>query len=439
MPRYFANVLRLASIAIVLAAGVARAGGFAVPEVGLRETAMGAVIGRPDDGSAIYHNPAGLVLSGGWHLYLSSGLASPRTELRLAPWDQSDRFLGATAESDGYYAPVTPSRAFAVIPMIAVTGELMPHQLYGGIGIFVGNATGAAFPEDSITRYHLIDGYVVAPQMMAAAAYQLRPDLALGAAVGVVNLRVHGRRDVFPVIMGSDVSAITGSKPLLVLDGSAWAPAWSVGAYGSPHPRVTWGAAIVGRIDAKLEGPVQITYSDDAQSPGDMLIGRQTTTQLLPWTFQAGAHVDVSPNVELGGEVRYWLYRQYQRQHSDIVGIFLLRELDTPKNYRDSWQLSGGARVHDLPAAPKLELMAGLKYDRTPAPPETITLDQPSFSHYGFHVGARYPIGRYRIGLSYSHYRYIVPTITSSVTLPPSNIEGHGTMNIATLSLEAAL
>jgi long-subunit fatty acid transport protein len=426
-------------VALVLfATRVAAAGGFGIPEVGIRETGMGAVIGRPDDGSAIYHNPAGLVLSPGWHFYLSAGFAKPRTELRLAPWDQSDRFLGITPEADGYYPAVTPSRAFAVIPMIAVTGQLRP-RLYGGVALYVGNATGAAFPENALTRYHLIDGYVVAPQAMAAAAYQLRPDLALGAAAGVVNLRVHGRRDVFPIVDGADISSITGTRPLLELDGSAWAPAWSLSAFGRPHPRVTWGAVIVGRIDAQLHGPVQITYSDDAQAPGDTLIGQQTTSQLLPWQFQAGASVDVTPHLELGGEARYWLYRQYKAQHTDVVGIFLVRALDTQKNYHDSWEVSGGARVHDLEAVPKLDLMLGGNFDRSPAPANTITLDQPSFSHYGIHVGARYTVGRYRIGASYTHYWYEVPTITGSITMPPTNLEGHGDNHIATLSVEAAL
>ena len=430
-------MLRTVSIVTALCA-TARAGGFGVAEVGVRETAMGAVIGRPDDGSAIYHNPAGLVLSPGWHLYLSTGLSLPRTQLRLAPWDQSDHFLDTTPESDGYYPAVTPTRAFGVIPMIAATGEILPGKLYAGAGVFVGNATGAAFPEDAITRYHLIDGYVVAPQLMFAVAYRLRDDISIGASAGAINLRVHGRRDVYPIVDGSDISSLAGSRPLLVLDGSAWAPAWTISAFGHPHPRVTWGAMIVGRIDATLEGPVQITYSDDASSPGDMLVGQQTTTQLLPWAFEGGVHVDVSDHVELGGEGRYWLYRQYKEQHTDVVGIFLVKELDTPKNYHDSWEVSGGVRVHDL-VAPRLDLMAGLRYDVSPAPSSTVTLDQPSFTHTGVHMGARYTLGRYRIGASYTHYWYQVPTITGSMTAPPTNIEGHGGNHIATLSLEAAL
>jgi long-subunit fatty acid transport protein len=421
-----------------MSAAQARAGGFGIPEIGVRRTAMAAMVGRPDELSALYQNPAGLVLADRWRVYMSMGLSLLSTEFELAPWDRSDEFLGATPEASGYYAPVKPSRAFGVIPMLAAGGPVS-DRLYMGAALFVGNATGAAFEEDAVTHYHLIDGYVVAPQLTVTAAYRLRDDLALAATVGVMNMRVHGRRYVFPIVDGNDISSLAGTKPELVLDGQGWAPTWSVSAYGSPHPRVTWGAQLVGRVDATLEGPITITYSDDASQPGDMLEGRQTTTQLLPWTLQAGVNVDVTPNVEIGTELRYWLYRQYERQHTEVVGIFLVRALDTEKNYNDSWQAAGGVRVHDLATLPGLELMAGTHYDRTPAPPRTVTLDQPSFSHVGLHSGARLSVGRYRIGASYIHYWYRIPTITDSITLPPSNVRGHGANNIMTISVEATL
>jgi long-subunit fatty acid transport protein len=96
-------------------------------------------------------------------------------------------------------------------------------------------------------------------------------------------------------------------------------------------------------------------------------------------------------------------------------------------------------RVHDLAAAKGLDLMLGGQYDKSPAPAKTVTLDQPSFSHWGLHSGARYSVGRYRLGASYIHYWYDIPTITNSITLPPSNVRGHGANNIFTLSLEATL
>lgn len=432
--------MRLAVVVIIgLTAARAGAGGFGIPDIGVRRTAMGAVIGRPDEGAAIYHNPAGLLLQHGWHLYLSGGLAVVRSTFQLHSWDQSDRFLGTTAGADGYYAPLHPTRAMGVIPMLALTGELIPGKLAMGAGVYVGNAQGAGFGADAVTRYHLIDGYVVAPQAVIAASYQLTDTIAVGGSAGVLNVRIHGHKKIFPIVDGADISKLTGSSPDLVLDGSGWAPSYMIAAFGRPHPRVTWGATITGRVDATMSGPVEITYSDDASTPGDQLVGTQTTTQLLPWAFMAGANVDVSPHVEIGAEGRYWLYRQYQKQHTDIVGIFLVHQLETQKDYHDSYQVSGGIRVHDLPAAPHLELMAGTHYDRTPAPSNTLTLDQPTFRHIGLHTGLRWTTGRYRVGVSYLRYFYLVPTVTDSTTSPPTNFRGTGANHIFTVSIEASL
>lgn len=430
---------RCLAIVLFAATATAHAGGFQVPDLGVRRTAMGSIVGRPDDAEAIYHNPAGLILQPGWNLYASFGAVFVDTEFQLQAWDQSDRFLGAQPGPDGYYPAVRPTLAKGVLPMIAVTGEILPNRLVLGASVYVANAQGGGFSPDGVTRYHLIDGYVVAPEAVLAAAYRVTDTLTLGASAGAIAFRIHGRRDVFPVVDGADLSKTTGMSPELVLDGSAIAPTWSLAAFGQPHPRVTWGATVFGRVDAQLEGPLQVTYSADAASPGDTLVGRQSTHQLVPWTFLAGSSVDVTPNIEVGADLRYWLYRQYRAQHTDVVGIFLVRELDTVKNYHDSWQTSGGVRVHGLAFAPRLEAMMGMHYDHTPAPSSTVTLDQPTFDHVGLHTGARWSVGRYRIGASWLHYWYLIPTVTDSMTAPASNFRGHGSNNIFTVSVEARL
>ena len=416
----------------------ARAGGFDIPELGVRRTGMGAVIGRPDDGSALYHNPAGLVLSHGWHLYISAGLSLLDAEFQLAPWTDSNHFLGTTPGPNGYYPTVRPTRAIGAIPMVAVTGELIPDRLFVGAAAFVGNATGAAFSADAVTRYHLIDAYIIAPQAVLGAAYRLLPSLSVGATLGVVDVIVHDEQDIFPVIDNYDLSKLTGSAPRLLLDANGWAPTWMLGVFGQPHPHVTWGAALIGRADPSVSGPVSITYSADAADPGDKDSGTATMNQLLPWTLQAGVNVDVSPHVELGSEGRYWYYRELQDQKTTLAGT-LIRSFNSIKDYSDSWEVSGGARVHDLAFAPRLDLMAGMQYDRSPAPADTVSLASPSFTHVAVHSGARYSFGRYRVGVSYVHYWYFVPTITDSITSPPTNIRGSGSNNIITASLEVKL
>jgi long-subunit fatty acid transport protein len=323
--------------------------------------------------------------------------------------------------------------------MLVATAPLWREKLYGAFSLYVSNATGAQFRREAVTHYHLIDGYVVAPQASISLAYKIKPNISVGASVGVVNPRVHGQRYVFPIVNGTDVSNLVGSEPELTLDGSDWRPTWNLGVYAEPTPGLTLGAAIIGRVDAKLEGPITVIYSEDAAQPNERLDGTHSTELMLPWTFHAGANYDVTPEVEVGTELRYWLYRQYDRQYTQVNNIFLVSELETVKDYSDSWQVSGGVRVHDLPQVPRLEAMLGTHYDKTPAPARTVTLDQPTFSHIGLHSGLRWSQGRFRIAATYVHYWYDIPRIEDSITSPPSNIRGDGSNNIFTLAVEATV
>jgi long-subunit fatty acid transport protein len=426
------------AVALLVPAGArsADAGGFGVPELGVRRTAMAAVVGRPDEPAAVFHNAAGLTMLPGVHVYSSFGLALLSTEFRVQPWADSERFIDDPVDAEGYYPVTRPTRAMGVIPMLVVTADVWKQRAFAAFSLYVPNATGAKFDPDSVTRYHLIDGYIVSPLASLSGAYRVGPRLSVGGGLGIMNVRVHGLRKVFPIVNGTDLTALVGSEPELTLDGSDWVPSWNLGVLAWPTPKLSLGATLIGRVDADLQGPVKVVYSDDAAAP-NTLMGRQSTELLLPWTFLAGANYDLGPNLELGSELRYYLYRQYERQHTDINDIFLVSELETIKDYDDSWQIAGGVRVHDLAAAPGLELMLGGHYDKTPAPARTVTLDQPTFSHYGLHSGVRYSRGRYRLGGSFLHYWYLIPTITDSITSPPSNVKGEGVNNIFTVSFEA--
>ena len=423
---------------------LAAGGGFGIPEVGARRTAMAAVVGRPDEPAAVFHNPAGLTLLPGMRLYATFGLSLISTEFKLRPWQDSDRFIDAPVDAEGYYPKTRPTRAMGAIPMLVLSAEILPRKLYGAIAAYVSNGTGAGFAEDDVTRYHLIDGYIISPTVTGVLAYQVTPKLALGAGAGVMNVRIHGRRYFFPIITrpdGSttDVSTLAGSEPELIVDGEDWAATWNAGVLVKPTSKLSLGATVIGRVDPELVGPVTVTYSEDAGSPGDKLEGFAITHLVLPWTFFAGANYDVTPNLELGTEARYYLYRSYKESLTTLNNIPFAQELRTPKNYTDSWQLAGGARVHDLPQAPGLEIMLGTHYDKTPAPPETVSLDQPTFTHIGLHSGVRYQVGRYRLAATYIHYWYRIPVVRESLTSPPSNFRASGGNNIFTLSIEATL
>ena len=414
----------------------ARAGGFAVPEIGTRKTAMGAMIGRPDDLSAVYHNPAGLVLSPGTNLYLNTGLSLIETHLRMRPWTYSDAFIDTPPDAEGFYPEIKPSRAFAVIPMITASTNLWTERLTAAISLYVPNAAGAAFPEDEISRYHLVDSYVVAGYATLALAYRVAPWLSVGAGFNLIYMRLHARRFFFPVLEGQRYDWMFGKNTELRIDGDDVTAGGTLGVLLQPHPSLSIGVVAISRSDIALEGPITLKLGPDSPGAGNVIEGHQSTSLVIPWTLQCGANWDIGRYVEIGAELRYYFYRDFKEQRTDIEGIDLLDELVTPKNYHDSWQVSGGVKLA-LPPLRAVELMLGMHYDSTPAPDNTVSAETPTFNHIGFHTGARCRLGRYRLALTYARYFYIQRETSESLTNPPSNFRASGGNNIITLVLEA--
>jgi long-subunit fatty acid transport protein len=438
MSRSLRSLTPLAVAALLLlTAATARAGGLVVPDQGTRRTGMAAVVGRPDEPAAVFHNPAGLTLLDGARLYVAFGFCLLDMKFRLRPWAGSDRYLQAPVDGAGYYPAAKPTQTFGVMPMVVGTVPLGTPRLVGALGFYMPGATGAVFDADGVTRFHVIKTYILAPLGSVSLAWRALPWLSLGASVGAFYVRIYGRRLVFPA--DDQQATLLGSQSELEINGSAVAPAWNFGLLVQPLRVLSLGLALTGRSDVHLSGPVHLRFGPDALIP-TTLDGTQHTSLLIPWTLAAGAAWDVARHVEVAADVRYLFYRQVKSQHTDVTGLELITALDTPKNYHDSWQVSGGARVHHLPRVPALELMLGAHYDRTPAPGSTVSFDQPSFSHVGFHTGARYSLGeRYRLGLTLLHYRYLVPTVNDSLTSPPSNFTGAGGNTIITASFEAVL
>ena len=172
-------------------------------------------------------------------------------------------------------------------------------------------------------------------------------------------MRIHGRRDVFPIIDGTDISRIAGTRA------RARARRQRLGAVVERRRvRPTASARDVGRDadrprrrdDARVRSRSRTATMRRHRATARS--GTQTTTQLLPWAFMAGANVDVTPHLEIGAEAALLAVSPVQEAaHRRRRHLPRPRARDE-KNYNDSWQVSGGVRVHDLAAAPSLELMA---------------------------------------------------------------------------------
>lgn len=438
-------LLSLLSLLLVLSAGPGRAlaQGFIIPELGARKNGMGAAIGRPDELAAIYHNPGALALLPGTRIGVSFGAAFLNTNVRLAPWPGSDKFISDPVDAENYYPAQEPG-IFAPIPFIGASTSLLSDKLVVALGVYVPNAAGASFGEDGPARYHIIDGYLISAFITAAVAYRPWPGLAVGVGASAVYIRIKRRNVFFPVINGANLSGLLGKETEMEIEGEDVKPAFSLGVQLWPDEKFSLGLLMLTRYDVSLEGPLTLRpgpgFSPLLNKP-EVTENQHRTEVVSPWVFAIGANWDITSWLEFGAEFRLYLNSEVHEQRTTITNEGTLKTLlpdgfVTPKNLHDSFHTGAGFLVRP-PLSLNLELMTGYHYESSASPANTVEVSAPSFDLAAYHIGARWRITeRLNVSAFYSHYWYIERTVTDSITSPPTNFRGGGYNNQFTVAFE---
>lgn len=429
----------------------AAAQGFIIPEIGARKNGMGAAVGRPDDLTAIYHNPGALALLPGTRAGFCFTAAYLQTDIRLRQWPGSDELISTPVDADGYYPRQTPG-VFAPIPFIGASTNVLTDRLTVALGLYVPNAAGATFGEDAPSRYHIIDAYVISAYLTAAVGWRPLDWLAVGMGHSLVHIRVQRRALLYPKVkigggQEQDLSGLIGKNAQLELTGSDWKYVFSLGVQVWPHETLSVGLMMMTRYNVALTGPLTITPGDGAlpafKEP-EFTDNQHETTIVSPWIFAVGANWDITPWLEIGAELRYYTNSLVDEQVTAITNEGVLKDLlpegfVTPKNLHDSFHVGAGFKV--APTLPlDLDLMTGFHYENSASPDNTVEVSAPSFDILAFHVGARWRFAeRFALTLIYSHYRYLERTTSDSITSPPTNFIGSAHNNQATIAFEARI
>ncbi len=424
----------------------ALAQGFIINELGVRWNSMGAAIGRVDEVSAIYHNPASLTMLSGTQLEISTGFAFLDINFRMAPWEGSQKYLTEPVDSEGYFPELNPN-IFAVIPMIGASTNLWSDKLVGAVAVYVPNAAGASFDEKGVNRYHIINAFLVSAFTTAAVAYKPWPWLSVGLGGSAVFIKIHRRSLLYPEINGNNYSALIGSETQMEIEGFDVKPAFHFGLQVWPHRTLSLGFMMLSRYDVSLEGP--LTFQGGEKAPPltkdpAFTQNEQRTEVISPWIIGFGANWDITQRIEFGAELRYYFNSQVQEQKTiitsgEILPSLLPDGLVTPKNNKDTISLGGGFKVTP-PLRFKVDLMTGIHYGPSPSPDNTVEAGAPSFDIIAYHLGVRWHINDlFRLSLIYGHYWYLERSTHESITSPPTNFIGSGQNNQFTLVFESRL
>lgn len=416
MPWPARRLLQSLLLLLALSPTAGQAGGFTIPDFGGRRVGMMAVVAYPDDVTAIFHNPAGLVLQDGTTFQFYAAAAFSELALRLY-------------DSEGSLHPdheISPDISMGAIPFLGAATDLGTDRFRLALGVYAPNAFGAALPEDEPTRYHATKVLFVGSRATLSAAYRFSPEFSIGAGVSLVHVYLMANRFLnLSVLADPDQRFLPPEETAagdgrLDLDGQGFSYAWDFGLLFEPTSTLRIGGSFASGSSPTLRGDVRLKQPD-----GSTEHATQSTPMSIPFTLRAGMNWAFAPDFEVGADVRYWHYQVYQELRSTLSDpIAGMDEFVDPKNYGNSWNWCIGMLYRILPG---VELMTGYQQDFTPIPKQTFTLDNPSRDQRGITGGVRWQVvPNHRIGLYGLHNWINAVDVQESVSIPPSNTKGHG-------------
>jgi long-subunit fatty acid transport protein len=406
----------LAILAVFVTCGSAQAGGSFMPDIGVRRLGMLAVVGRPDDVTAVFHNPAGLTLQKGTHLYHSQSWFLANLKLRLY-------------DSKGVLRPdheISPDWNVGAIPFLGVASDLGTQRWRLAFAVYAPNAYGAALPKDEPTRYHATRVLFLAPRVATAVAYQVSEKLSVAATVNLVVSYLSASRLMNAAVLADPDRRFDPVEETRATDFEARMKgvgvAWSLdaGVLFHPTPTLSLGAAFAGGSDVHLKGPISVHYPD-----GTSESTTQHTHTVIPFTLRAGFNWEFAPDFELGMDVYYWHYQVLQEQRVTFdAPIAGLTGLVDPKGFGNSWDWNIGLMYH---LAEAWAFLCGFQMDFTPIPTQAFSLDNPSRDLLGVSAGLRWDVSpHWRVGAALMQNWFHAADVQDSVSTPPSNAKGHG-------------
>ncbi len=455
---------RLVAVGVAMAAlapGLALAGGFTIPLVGARMSAQGAFATRPDDASAVYHNPAGLVLVDGLRIDLAGTGILTNTAYRRADYPQKDidgkpgfdtsgtpsgacPEVGATEgyDAQGYvlspcHRPeVGPASRFGGIPFAGVAVQPNLWGLAFGLGVYSPHNATAEFPEDGSQRFDVIEGSITTLYVTPSLAWRPHPALALGAGFSFVGAAPPAPRAYW---LPSSLKGLNPEEIQFDLSAEGWTQAWDAGMIlfvGELLPALDGlelAAVYVSRARLDFDGDIDVLNVGPGLGP----MFDEGYEEGKPIHRGAGAQFTVPDSVKVGlgwsfGE-RAWVGADVYWNHYslyDVLAITLdkplgsIEEFVQPKDSSDSWTVTVGGRFTPVPS---LDLRLGCFLDESPYPDETYTILSPDADKLGLSTGLSWRPGLgLEVSLAYMLLMYADRVVTTSEIRPEIKLDMGG-------------
>ncbi len=364
---------RITLLMIFLLASVyAYGSGYQVLLQGNRITGMGNLsVALKPDASSIFFNPGATAFMNKNGIMVGANFIYSHN----AFWNSTVENSTYTANSDN---PVgTPFHAYVVW---GPEGSKFKF----GVSAVTPFGSGVNWGDTWMGRDLLNDIKLEAIQVQPTVSYKLNDNLSVGAGLiigfGSVNLK---RTLLYDGVDGN------GS---VELDGSAkTAFGFNVGIFYSPSEMVDLGVNYRSKVEMTLENG-DATFS----LPSSLYTLIPQTNKFdaslpLPSVFGVGITLHPTEQFDIGTEFNYVGWSAYKSLDFDFKNPGP-DDTSSPRNYKDSWVLHLGAEYRLMQ---KLQLRAGIYYDKTPVEKGYMTAETPDANRVGLTAGVGYSISEH--------------------------------------------
>lgn len=371
-------------LSVLVLSQISFASGFLIYEHGAAAMAMaGAFAALANDPTAIFYNPAGLAWVKGTQLSLGGTFIFPAGSLTLPNWP--DPTFQKVYQLDQTFFP----------PHFYLSKSL-GERLTAGIGVFAPYGLGTAWPVNYPLRYICTETSMQTLFINPTLSYKLSDNLALGFGVSYITSELS--LDLVRLVTIPGVW--TGEVPASLKKAKGDSVGFNAGLL---YKRDRLGVGIYWRSGFKVDysGTLKL---DKMRVPA--LIqpylpdsGEVTTSFRHPNIFGLGISYQASEKFLLALEGQYYTWNVYDRY---VIAVNYqgggAEEETVEENFKNSIILRAGLQYL---FRENLAFRAGLIYDQTPQPVESMDPTLPDASRVAFTLGFGYTKDRLKIDVGY--------------------------------------
>jgi len=368
--------------------------GFALWEASARGDALGqAVVGRADDPSALFYNPAGITQLPGLQVMGGVTAILPHTQV-------NNQTFGSQGTLDAWGLP----------PHLYVTYQYN-DRLYFGLGAFSPFGLSSQFPRNWFGAFNSYDAEVDTITINPNVAYKLTDHLSIAAGFEVMYLNLDLKQLINPLAQ-FNIPIPPALAPSLKLDGTTWGYGFNLAAHYKPCEFFSMGVSYRsevrqdGGLNAYVYAPTGALFQQTAAHTSVTL----PDSVAFGFTFYPTKYL----SWEIGAVWTRW------SEFSALTFVFgppllgAVSQATSVKDWRDTWRFQTGI---EYKACSWLDLRAGYIFDQEAIRGQFADYLLPSNDRHYFSVGPGFHWCNWTFDLSYTYVLIEDRTVTNSQTL----------------------